>query len=418
VEDEPCSKHLLLITHLPLTRLRQNVHGTYRRLSVLVQSMAHTGFPLRLVSTVEPGSDASAAPETTESIEEELRSAWGVDVTVRLAERSLPSRQRWIVQQSLGLLSYRNQPSIRTLMSSQLRNLLAEELALRPRFIMAHRLPSMFALLAFRDRLPVVYFDMDDVEHVVTVRALTKAGGVREKFFMALSLPSLMLAERRAARAATKTFVCSAEDARYLASIYSPRGVGLLPNAVDILPYSSVAKSKVLLMVGSYVYGPNADGANYMVEHVYPLIREKVPQAELWFVGAGCEAIKSFGSHPPGTRFLGFVDDLAAVYEAARVVVCPIRYGGGTRVKLIEAAAYSKPIVTTTVGAEGLGMSHNVDALFADDPRSFADACIRLLNEEEPCVRLGKGAWRLAASRFDREQIIDRLRRDIYEAVG
>ena len=104
----------------------------------------------------------------------------------------------------------------------------------------------------------------------------------------------------------------------------------------------------------------------FFLEHVLPHIRNSRPDAEVWFVGAGADQLKSFSNSTPGVRFLGFVDDLAKVYQTARVVICPIRYGSGTRVKLIEAAAWGKPIVSTTIGAEGLNMSHQEHALFGD----------------------------------------------------
>lgn len=379
--------------------------------------MQFTGLPLRIVTTVESGVCAATLADTAMLIEQDLRTVWGVEAKVRLATRAAPSGQRWLVQQFLGLLSYSR--ASRTLLSNDLYAVLEDEIAQRPQFIMAHRLPSMFALLRFRERLEAVYFDMDDVEHVVTRRAIGKYAGMRRKFFGILSLPALMQAEKQAMRMASKTFVCSAKDASYLASLYSIQvdAVGVLPNSVAIPAPGAVTGGQVMLMVGAYAYGPNADGADFLIEEILPLVRQRLPQAEMWLAGSGCEALKSFGKSPANVRFLGFVDDLAAVYRQARLVVCPVRYGGGTRVKLIEAAAWSKPIVTTVVGAEGLGMAHERDALFADTPGLFADACVRLIGDDALCARLGANAWKLASSEFDREQIIKRLCADFSKAA-
>jgi glycosyltransferase involved in cell wall biosynthesis len=121
------------------------------------------------------------------------------------------------------------------------------------------------------------------------------------------------------------------------------------------------------------------------------------------------EALASFARAPANVRFLGFVEDLTALYGQARVVVCPIRYGGGTRVELVEAAALGKAIVTTTLGAEGLGMRPGQEALFADLPAAFAEACARLIQDDALCEKLGANARRLAVEQFDQERIVARL---------
>lgn len=409
MNDSESSAHALLVTHLPLTNLRRNAHGTFRRLCTIAQAMHRDATPLVVVTTLESGAAAQDITDTARAIEQDLRILWGVEATVRLAVQSPPSRQRWIVQQLSGLISYGRTPSARTLVSEDLLAVLKEEIAKRPRFVVAHRLPSMFAITALRGVLPRVYFDMDDIEHVVWRRAIGTSASLRQKLFLALSLPALMAAERRAVRGADKTFVCSQADALYLRSLFSTHSIDVLPNATTIPERSEALGRDMMLMVGAYTYGPNADGANFFIDEVLPLIRAALPKAELWLVGAGSEALASFKASPPNVRFLGFVDDLAAVYKEARLVICPIRYGGGTRVKLIEAAAWGKPIVTTTIGAEGLSMRPGSDALFADLPQDFANACLELLRNDALCKRLGANARALAVRDFDRERIVARL---------
>jgi glycosyltransferase involved in cell wall biosynthesis len=186
--------------------------------------------------------------------------------------------------------------------------------------------------------------------------------------------------------------------------------VQILPNAVAIpLAADTPPPGQTILMVGAYTYGPNADAAEFFINDILPLLRKRFPEAQLWLAGAGTEGLASFGRAPANVRFLGFVDDLAALYAAARIVVCPVRYGGGTRVKLVEAAAWGKAIVTTTLGAEGLGMSPGRDALFADLPGEFAEACARLIEDEALCASLGGNARRLAIEQFDQVRIVARL---------
>ena len=102
-----------------------------------------------------------------------------------------------------------------------------------------------------------------------------------------------------------------------------------------------------------------------------------------------------------GVRFAGFVEDLDGLYQQSRVVCAPILSGSGTRIKIIEAAAYCRPIVSTRIGAEGIEL-HNGDSIFLrDDPKSFAEACIRLLNDHELCKRLGTAARAIVIDKYD-----------------
>jgi hypothetical protein len=268
----------------------------------------------------------------------------------------------------------------------------------------------MFVLLRTRGKLPPIYFDMDDVEHKFALRTAATAVRLREKLLLYLWLPGLLIAEWRALRTARQSFVCSASDVRHLSGLFLARTVQTLPNAVAMPPETAeVVHGEVMLMVGTYGYAPNADAAEFFINHILPLVRARRPAVELWLVGAHVELLPSFKAAPSNVRFLGFVDDLAAVYESARLVVCPVRYGGGTRVKLVEAAAWGKPIVTTTLGAEGLGMVPGRDALFADRPETFADACLRLMEDDALCGSLGASARRLAMEEFDQERIVARL---------
>jgi glycosyltransferase involved in cell wall biosynthesis len=162
-------------------------------------------------------------------------------------------------------------------------------------------------------------------------------------------------------------------------------------------------------MVGAYTYGPNLDGAEHFINQILPRLRIRVPTVEFWLVGTGVEHLPSFVHAPPNVRFLGFVEDLSSIYAAARVIVCPIRYGGGTRVKLIEAASWGKPIVSTTLGAEGLGFRSGEEALLVDKPELFADACARLIEDDGLCETLSQNARRLAIERFDESRIVEQL---------
>ena len=108
----------------------------------------------------------------------------------------------------------------------------------------------------------------------------------------------------------------------------------------------------------------------------------------------------AIASNPPGVEFTGFVEDIQKLYKRSRVVCCPILAGGGTRIKIIEAAAYEKPIVTTTIGLEGIKMSDGKEVLIRDDAKSFSKACVQLLKDRTLCERLGKAARKVAVKEY------------------
>jgi len=163
------------------------------------------------------------------------------------------------------------------------------------------------------------------------------------------------------------------------------------------------------MFIGSHWYKPNGDGAERLLTRIWPLVRARVPGAQLIIAGKSPESIPSYSNPPAGVEFTGFLPDLDALYARSRVVVCPITMGGGTRVKLVEAGGYGKPIVSTRIGAEGLDLEDGVDVLLRDDDRSFADACIRLLSDDTLCARLGAAARAKAVAQYDAAKVERRI---------
>jgi len=123
------------------------------------------------------------------------------------------------------------------------------------------------------------------------------------------------------------------------------------------------------------------------------------------------EAIPSYNACVPGVEFAGFVSDLHKLYARSRVVSAPILSGSGTRLKIIEAAAYGKPIVATRLGVEGLHFDNGSELLIRDDPTSFADACVQLLQDPVFCERLGRAAYATVVRCYDRANIVSLIQR-------
>jgi glycosyltransferase involved in cell wall biosynthesis len=225
---------------------------------------------------------------------------------------------------------------------------------------------------------------------------------------------------RNAVHAASRTFVCSAHDASVLEQTLSlPRDRSVVvPNAAAIRTPSGVCEEPVLLFVGTFGWTPNVEAMDFFLERCWPRIRAASPNARLRIVGRSPEKIRAHAHGPKGVEFAGFVPDIDREYHAARVVICPIVSGGGTRVKLVEAAAFGKPIVSTRIGAEGLDFADGVHALLRDDPDRFADACVQLLQDSSACERLAARVYEHAKAHFDRNSVLAAIRAAVGDCVG
>ena len=227
---------------------------------------------------------------------------------------------------------------------------------------------------------------------------------------MLLQTPRLLLAEIQAMRLATATFVCSEDDRRYLMRFVASERVQTVPNSVRFPAVAAEnASGPTVLFVGSMGYRPNAQAVDVLVQQIWPSIREAIPEARLVIVGSRAELTTSYPSRDPSVTFTGFVDDLDAWYRQARVVCCPIYYGAGTRVKIIEAAAHAKAVVSTTLGAEGLDFEDETEIILRDGAAELSEACVRLLRDSAATVRIGEAAREKARLTYDRAFLVDRL---------
>lgn len=214
--------------------------------------------------------------------------------------------------------------------------------------------------------------------------------------------------EQRLARSPRATVVAvSEEDARAL----SPDAV-VIPNGADVVEDPPEAPlDGDTLFVGSFDYPPNVAAVAWWIEEVWPYLRE--PRVPLTVVGRGAEhALADLRGHP-GVDVVGEVDDVAPHLERASVVAVPLRHGGGTRLKILEAFAWNRPVVSTAKGAEGLAVEDGEHLLLADDGAAFAAALERLRSDQALRAHLsGRGRDVVAAMSWDRlgERLVEVVR--------
>jgi len=170
-----------------------------------------------------------------------------------------------------------------------------------------------------------------------------------------------------------------------------------------------------MLFVGALAYEPNGEAVDWFVREVLPLVRERRPDAVVRIVGRGVERVQ-WVADVPGVELVGPVESIRPELDRADVSIVPIRMGGGTRLKVLEAMAHHIPMVTTTVGCEGIDLVDGVHAIFADDARSFADGCLRLLSDKELRQKYADDAADLFRARYTWDSI-DRSLADLAREV-
>jgi glycosyltransferase involved in cell wall biosynthesis len=179
----------------------------------------------------------------------------------------------------------------------------------------------------------------------------------------------------------------------------------------------SIAGLPVLLFQGNLAYPPNIDGAEWLAATIAPRIRATVPATEVRLIGRPGTNVMRL--HQPGVvTVVGQVPSMVPELARASVAVVPIRYGSGTRIKILESFAHRVPVVSTTLGAEGLDVEDGVHLLLADDPEEFASATLRLLGDAPLRVRLTEAARARYLERYDGRAADLKVRRVFQEVAG
>jgi glycosyltransferase involved in cell wall biosynthesis len=392
----------------------RDVHAIYKRLRMFVQTMAEVSGSIVMLHFVD--SDAPEWHMDPRQLDQAQSKFWGVDVTVKLAAKRKDEMRWWQYLPSIFSILYR--PRYYPFVGSEQIAAITSSLSQAPDFVFAHRMAAIIPFFRIRRFDLPLLFDLDDVEHWVKVRSSLGFSSFAAKLFNLLQVPAIYFAEVKAARIAAMTFVCSELDQAYLERVGIAK-VQSIPNALPIPTIAQNAKTDPsILFLGTYEYPPNVDAAERLISRILPKILKRNPQARLTIAGKRPDLIPSFGRELPNVEFTGVVPDLTPVYERSRIVCCPITIGGGTRLKLVEAAGYAKPIVSTVIGAEGLSLIDNEEILVRDSDDEIAEACLELLGNEELCVRLGSAARQKAKLLYDVANVKKRIAEYLVKVVA
>jgi sugar transferase (PEP-CTERM/EpsH1 system associated) len=248
----------------------------------------------------------------------------------------------------------------------------------------------------FSDLSRTVLFQ-HNVEAMIWNRHVEHAGSPWRRSYFRRQARLMLEYERQVCRSVKNVIAVSEADAAKLRELYGVQQVSAVPTGVDVAYFQPTAEAQPatdLVFVGSMDWMPNIDGAVWFVNEVLPLIRRKMPDCSLAVVGRtpGRE-VTELAERDPGIRITGTVADVRPWLWESKVSIVPLRIGGGTRLKIYEAMAARTPVVSTTVGAEGLDISRGENILIADEPEAFAEACVRLLGDRDERGKIAGAAW-------------------------
>ena len=265
------------------------------------------------------------------------------------------------------------------------------------------------------DDLSAVTLFQHNVEAQIWKRKAEYGSTAAHRAYFSLQARRMAAYEGKVCRASRRVIAVSEADAELMRRDYGVKRVDAVPTGVNLeyfAPPGEVEEGDELVFVGSMDWMPNEDGMKWFVGEVWPRIRKVKPQCRLVIVGRnpGAEVVR-LGERAAGVTVTGTVPDVRRWLHGGKVCIVPLRIGGGTRLKIYEAMAAKLPVVSTTVGAEGLDYRHGENLMIADSAEDFARACVELLSDERRRRAMAEAAWLLVSERYSWEAVTDRFER-------
>ena len=251
---------------------------------------------------------------------------------------------------------------------------------------------------------PAVVIDTHDVNYDLARQVAASSAPLGHRLHARVNWRKLAREELAVYTAADGVCVCSSADQRRLAADAPSATTVVIPNAADVEYLQPRASDPApdgctVLFFGLLATVPNVDGVLYFLREIWPLIAAARPDAR--FVVIGARPTPAILAHAgPRVSILGPVDDLRPHLSSASVIVVPLRLGSGTRLKILEAWAMARPVVSTALGAEGLECVPGRDLLIADNPSDFAHSVLRILTERGLADELGRAGRALVSERY------------------
>jgi glycosyltransferase involved in cell wall biosynthesis len=275
-------------------------------------------------------------------------------------------------------------------------------------------------LLDWRGNTPIVLFT-HNVEAEVWDRHRKVARSWIWKIASYLEWKALTRDEKRYVTAAAHVVAVSERNKESFTSYVAPSAISVIGTGVDSEYFTAAPEAEEpghLVFTGAMDWAPNEDAIDWYSREVLPLIQSEYPDVVTWAVGRNPPAsLRALGRAIPNLHITGRVDDIRPYLDRACVYITPMRSGSGTRLKIFEAMASEKAIVSTSIGAEGLPVQHEKNILLAETPQDFARQSVRLLRDPDLRRSLGSAARRLVEEKYSWARVVDDFEEIVRSAV-
>ena len=266
-------------------------------------------------------------------------------------------------------------------------------------------------LAIYRNELPNVPMVMinHNVESILNRRRAEREEKLLARFYIGLQAKKLEKYEREICAESKGCVVVSEQDRASLMNIVPSCDPVVVSNGVDLEYFSPGEEEKVksnsIVFCGGLYWAPNADGIHWFAIKILDRVREVVPDAALTIIGTDPPS-KILDLHsPPTITVMGFLEDVRPVIREAACVVVPLLVGGGSRLKILDAFSMGKPVVSTSIGCEGLNVSNEKDILVCDTESAFAKGVVRILQDRDLAKALGGNGLKLVQQQYGWEKL-------------
>jgi glycosyltransferase involved in cell wall biosynthesis len=334
-----------------------------------------------------------------------LKSTCAAVHTVLRSRRSGSSKRRAQLCSLLTPVSFAR----RNLYSAEMQRKLNDLNALEPYDVVQVE-SSQLAGFHCDPRSALVLDEHDIVYELLHRMYLTERSMVR-RLYNLIEFSKFRRAEIKSWRSVSGCVTTSSREERIIRRAASDTPTLVAPNAVDIdyfRPSDATVDEHAIVMTGFMKTRPNLDGALYFIREILPRIVAVRPKTVFYVVGAGApEALQQLAG--PSVVVTGAVPDVRPYVDRAAVFVVPLRMGGGTRLKVLEGLSMKKPMVSTSLGCEGIDVRHREHLVVADQPAAFAAAVLELLDDRAVAARLGDRGRDLVERQYQWEMVAGQL---------
>jgi polysaccharide biosynthesis protein PslH len=259
-----------------------------------------------------------------------------------------------------------------------------------------------------------------NVESLRLIRLLRVQKNIFVKLYLYIQYLKLVHFEKKTCPKFDKCIVVSDADKKVLTEMCVKNNFEIVPNGVDIKyfkPNNSNVKTKSLVWTGGMGGLYNKDAVDCFLDNIFPIIKARIPDVKVTFVGSSptSKLIKT-AQNSPGIEITGYVDDVRPYMNESSVFIAPLRSGSGTKIKVLNALALEKAVVTTSIGAEGINVEHKKNVIISDETKEFAEQTIYLLENPQIAKKIGENGRKFIEDNYAWEIIFNKMNH-IYEEL-